>query len=934
MKKVMSTFLVALASSLTIMAADSPKYGQLKGRILDNEKNPLPGAVVIIDSNKLSAVTDLDGFFSFANLSSGNHNLKVTYIGFLPVSKTIVVSEESTVDDIVMSDTSRELNEVVVTGVFSGQQRAINAQKNNINITNVVSADQIGKFPDSNIGDALKRISGINVQYDQGEARFGQVRGTPAEFSSVTINGSRLPSAEGDIRNVQLDLIPSDMIQTIEVSKTLMPDQDGDAIGGSINLVTKNSPHRFTVGAVAGTGYNWISRKAQMNFGLTLGNRFFNNRFGVMFAASYNNAPSGSYNTEFIWEKDDNGKIYINDYQIRQYFVTRERQSYSLSLDWKFNDYNKIWFKGIFNNRNDWENRYRTTLKDMTPEGKADVRVQTKGGTPDNRNARLERQRTMDFTLGGENRLGIFGIDWKLGYARASEERPNERYIDYRLKKQKFSIDLSNPREPLATPEEGSTITLNDDFSLKELTQQQEDIVEKDFKAALDFKTKLSDRAKLKFGFKFVSKSKNKEIDFYEYTPINEKAFDKDAFAHTVDMTTDRFMPSAKYKAGTFIDKYFLGSLNLDDKNQFESEQVAEELAGNYHARENVTSGYMRIDSRLADNLQFMGGLRVENTDLRYIGRIYDDETGEVSKTSPATSSYINFLPSLLLKWEINKDFLFRAGYNQSISRPKYSALVPGMRISRGDNEITVGNPGLKATTSHNIDLNAEYYWKSIGLVSAGLFYKRIEGFIVDEVAYNKEYEGNLWTKFTQPKNGGNANIFGVELAWQRDFSFITPAMKCLGLYATYTYTRSRITDFNFEGRENEKGLSLPGSPEHTANLSLYFDKCGFSARASFNYASAFIDEMGASSFYDRYYDAVKYLDLNVSYTFGRKTKITVYATAITQNADNAENAGTNLDFCRFEGQISLSDAQSLRLILHLSGGMSDIWPHRVACCL
>ena len=878
MKKVMSTFWVALASSLTIMAADSPKYGQLKGRILDNEKNPLPGAVVIIDGNKLSAVTDLDGFFSFANLSSGNHNLKVTYIGFLPVSKTIVVSEKSTVDDIVMSDTSRELNEVVVTGVFSGQQRAINAQKNNINITNVVSADQIGKFPDSNIGDALKRISGINVQYDQGEARFGQVRGTPAEFSSVTINGSRLPSAEGDIRNVQLDLIPSDMIQTIEVSKTLMPDQDGDAIGGSINLVTKNSPHRFTVGAVAGTGYNWISRKAQMNFGLTLGNRFFNDRFGVMLAASYNNAPAGSYNTEFIWEKDDDGKIYVNDYQIRQYFVTRERQSYSLSLDWKFNDYNKIWFKGIFNNRNDWENRYRTTLKDMTPEGKADVRVQTKGGTPDNRNARLERQRTMDFTLGGENRLGIFGIDWKLGYARASEERPNERYIDYRLKKQKFSIDLSNPREPLATPEEGSTITLNDDFSLKELTQQQEDIVEKDFKAALDFKTKLSDRAKLKFGFKFVSKFKNKEIDFYEYTPIDEKAFDKDAFSHTVDMTTDRFMPSAKYKAGTFIDKYFLGFLNLDDKNQFESEQVAEELAGNYHARENVTSGYMRIDSRLADNLQFMGGLRVENTDLRYIGRIYDDETGEVSKTAPATSSYINFLPSLLLKWEINKDFLFRAGYNQSISRPKYSALVPGMKISRGDNEITVGNPGLKATTSHNIDLNAEYYWKSIGLVSAGLFYKRIEGFIVDEVAYNKEYEGNLWTKFTQPKNGGNANIFGVELAWQRDFSFITPAMKCLGLYATYTYTRSRITDFNFEGRENEKGLSLPGSPEHTANLSLYFDKCGFSARASFNYASAFIDEMGASSFYDRYYDAVKYLDLNVSYTFGRKTKITVYA--------------------------------------------------------
>lgn len=870
--------MVSLASCLTMSAVDGPKDGLLKGRILDNEKNPLPGAVVIIDENKQSVVTDIDGYYSFGNLSSGTHNLSVSYIGYLPVKKPIVVSDAGTVEDVVMSDSSQELKEVVVTGVFSGQQSAINAQKNNVNITNVVSADQIGKFPDSNIGDALKRISGINVQYDQGEARFGQVRGTPAEFSSVTINGSRLPSAEGDVRNVQLDLIPSDMIQAIEVSKTLMPDQDGDAIGGSINLVTKNSPHRFSVGAVAGTGYNWVSQKMQSNFGLTLGNRFFNDRLGVMFAASYNNAPSGSYNTEFVWEKDDDGKVYVNDYQIRQYYVTRERQSYSLSLDWKFNSDNKIWFKGIFNNRNDWENRYRVTLKDISPEGKADVRIQTKGGSDDNRNARLERQRTMDFTLGGENRLGWLGIDWKLGYDRASEERPNERYIDYRLKSQHFNFDLSDLREPFATPADGSTMTLNDDFSLKELTQQQEDIVEEDFKAAVDFKAKLNERSKIKFGFKYVSKSKDKEIDFYEYKPLDKKAFNADAWAHTLDKSTDDFMPSSKYQVGTFVDKKFLGALNLNDESTFEREQVAEELAGNFHARENVTSGYVRIDSRIADDLHFMGGLRVENTSLRYVGRDYDDETNTVSKTATETSDYINFLPSLLLKWEINDDFMLRAGYNQSISRPKYSALVPGMNIKRGDNEIKIGNPELKATTSHNLDINAEYYWKSIGLVSAGLFYKRIEGFIVDEVAYNKEYQGTVWTKYTQPKNAGNANIFGVETAWQRDFSFITPSMKCIGLYATYTYTHSRVTDFNFEGRENEDGLSLPGSPEHTANLSLYFDKSGFSTRLSFNYASAFIDEMGASSFYDRYYDSVKYLDLNLSYTFGKRTKFTLFA--------------------------------------------------------
>lgn len=863
---------------MATIAAGSANSGILKGRILDNEEKPLPGAVIVLDGNQQSIIADADGFYSFANLPSGKHNLEVSYIGYVPVSRSVSVVESPVTADIVMADTSTELNEVVITGVFSGQHKAINAQKNNLNITNIVSADQIGKFPDSNIGDALKRISGINVQYDQGEARFGQVRGTPAEFSSVTINGSRLPSAEGDIRNVQLDLIPSDMIQTIEVSKTLMPDQDGDAIGGSINLVTKNSPHRLTFGAVAGTGYNWISRKAQMNFGLTAGSRFFNDRLGAMLAVSYKNDPAGSYDTEFIWEKDENGNIFINDYQIRQYYVTRERQSYSLSLDWRFNDFNKIWFKGIFNNRNDWENRYRTTLKDIAPDGKADVRIQTKGGSGDERDARLEQQRTMDFTLGGENRYKWLDMEWKMGYARASEERPNERYIDYRLKSQLFDFDLSNPIEPFATPREGYTMTLNDKASLKDLTQQQEDIVEQDFKISLDFKARLSDRSKIKFGAKFVNKTKDKEIDFYEYTPVDKKVFNSEAFANTTNQTNERFMPSPKYKAGVFIDKQFLASLDLDNIDAFEKQQVAEELAGNFHARENITSGYVRVDSRLADNLNFMGGLRVESTALRYVGRIYDDETNTVAKTDPESSSYINFLPSLLLKWDITSDLMLRAGYNQSISRPKYSALVPGMNIKRGDNEIKIGNPGLKATTSHNLDLSAEYYWKSIGLASAGLFYKRIEGFIVDEVAYNKEYGGTVWTKLTQPKNGGNANILGAEFTIQRDFSFITPALKCLGLYATYTYTHSEITDFTFDGRENEKGLSLPGSPEHTANLSLYFDRNGFSARASLNYASAFIDEMGTSTFYDRYYDAVKYMDLTVSYTFGHKTKFTVFA--------------------------------------------------------
>ena len=530
MKRVLKlvSFVLLLASmNGTALAEDKvaePKQGTIRGRIVDTSKQTLPGASIYIEKLRTGVTSDVNGYYTFSDLTPGTYTVKVSYVGYTPVEMKITIPAGKTLEKDVILNEGYELQEVVVGGAFQGQRRAINSQKNSLGITNVVSADQVGKFPDSNIGDALKRISGINVQYDQGEARFGQVRGTSADLSSVTINGNRIPSAEGDTRNVQLDLIPADMIQMIEVNKVVTPDMDGDAIGGSINLVTKNSPYKRTIMATAGSGYNWVSDKAQLNLGFTYGDRFFNNKLGVILSASYQNAPSGSDDIEFMWDRDTKGNICLTDYQIRQYYVTRERQSYSAAFDWKINSNHKLTFKGIFNNRNDWENRYRLSFKKLNEDvndkaenavadNKASVRIQTKGGTPDNRNARLERQRTMDFTLGGEHLFGKLAMDWNGSFARASEERPNERYIGFELKKQKFDIDLSDERRPFATAQSGSTMELNDKFALQELTQQQEEIVEKDMKFSMNFKLPLAkgtNSNKLSFGAKVVSKSKSK----------------------------------------------------------------------------------------------------------------------------------------------------------------------------------------------------------------------------------------------------------------------------------------------------------------------------------------------------------------------------------------------------------------------------------------
>lgn len=899
--KLVSLILLFLNMSSNTFAEEKVnvvKQGTIRGRIIDASKQTLPGASIYIENLRTGVTSDVNGYYTFSNLNPGTYTIKISYVGYSPVEMKITIPAGKTLEKDVVLNEGLELQEVVVGGAFQGQRRAINSQKNSLGITNVVSADQVGKFPDSNIGDALKRISGINVQYDQGEARFGQVRGTSADLSSVTINGNRIPSAEGDTRNVQLDLIPADMIQTIEVNKVVTPDMDGDAIGGSINLVTKNSPYKRTITATAGSGYNWISEKAQLNLGFTYGDRFFNDKLGIMLSASYQNAPSGSDDVEFVWDTDSKGTICLTDYQIRQYYVTRERQSYSAAFDWDINANHKLFFKGIFNNRNDWENRYRLTLKDLNKDvnkkkegavadNKASVRLQTKAGSPNNRNARLERQRTMDFTLGGEHLFGKLSMDWNASYARASEERPNERYLGYELKKQNFDIDLSDIRRPYASAEAGSTLILNNNFSLQELTEQQEDIVEKDLKFSMNFKLPLVKgfySNQLRFGAKVVDKSKDKDLEFYDYEPVDEKAFNSNSFSNTSEQNRNGYMPGEKYKAGTFISKEYVGGLDLNNSSLFNKTENLEELAGEYKARETVTAGYLRFDQNFGKKLSAMVGLRLENTHLKYNGRkltLNDDGDPESLTVTPdVKDSYLNILPSVLLKYNVNEDFKIRGSFTETLSRPKYSALIPNVNINNKDNELTLGNLELKPTTSFNFDLSADYYFKSVGLVSIGIYYKDINDFIVTQTVRGYEYEGNSYDKFMQPRNAGDANLLGVEVGYQRDFGFIAPTLKCVGFYGTYTYTHSKVNNFNFTGRENEKDLKLPGSPEHTANASLYFEKGGLYVRLSYNFASDFIDEMGESAFYDRYYDKVNYMDVNASYTFGKKLRTTFYAEA------------------------------------------------------
>ena len=285
-----------LLATLSIISLGAYAQSAISGQAVDEMNIPLPGAVISLDGST-TTVSDLNGRFSFVGLSEGEHTVVLNYTGYKSVSQDVTLSGKNVTIALKTSPNTTVLGEIEVIGsIGQGQAKALNRQRTNTNATNVVSSDQVGRFPDANIGDAMKRISGITMQNDQGEARNIIVRGLAPQLNSVTINGERIPSAEGDNRNIQMDLIPSDMIQTIEVSKSLTPDMDADAIGGSVNLVTRAVPGGRRIAVTGGLGYNTLRQAPVMTGSFTYGSRFANDKLGVVVSYSGNDNIFGSDN--------------------------------------------------------------------------------------------------------------------------------------------------------------------------------------------------------------------------------------------------------------------------------------------------------------------------------------------------------------------------------------------------------------------------------------------------------------------------------------------------------------------------------------------------------------------------------------------------------------------------------------------------------------
>lgn len=908
MRRILSLLLILMLS----WSAFAQKI-VVTGLVVDQNNLALPGASVKLLPKENYTFSDVNGRFEFLNVGiEDSFEIVVEYLGYRPVVNQYEAKGLKSLDITIVVNETEYLDGIVVLGDrLRGQMKALNQQKNGSNISNIVSADQVGRFPDANIGDALKRIPGITMQNDQGEARNIIVRGLAPELNSVTLNGDRIPSAEGDNRKVQMDLIPSDMVQTIEVNKTLTPDMDADAIGGSVNLITRAAPNGYRISSTLSGGYNPIRSGGLYNGALVFGNRFFNNKFGMVLSGSYNKNIYGSDNVEAVWVKDDYDNVYIDEHDIRKYDVTRTRRSFSGAFDYKFNDFNSITFNAMYNWRDDWENRYRARTRGIEPiyddmdESKiigyeGSVRRETKGGIDNDRvkGSRLEQQTVQNYSLRGDHLIGSkMDMDWGINYSKAREYRPNERYIEFESGDLEFKPDFGSTELPLYQP---VSAVSNSEYEMRTLSENTDNTYENELSARVNFRIPFSvidgQKGRLRFGAKVRLKNKVRENRFTEYSPAGG-AYATMADVSLVNWDGRNWQPDDRYVPGSFASKEFLGGLDLTNGSLFESESVPSEyLPLNYNAREQVTAGYIRWDQDFTSSFGIILGARIEHTGIDYEGNIIQDEEDLTGKRS-VENAYTNFLPNLTLKYKATEDFIIRAAWTTALARPNYYMLSPFVSTILDDNEIEAGNPNLKSSYSWNYDLMAEYYFQSVGLVSAGAFYKNIDNFIYtyrDESYTGSKFATDFpdlpnpisgtddWT-LIQARNGDQVHVYGFEAAFQRQLDFLPGAfLKGFGIYTNYTFTKSEAKGIYSNDGDLREGLMLPGTAPHMFNASLSWENSRFSARLSLNHASAYLDELGGEDFDDRYYDKQTFLDFNASYRINNNFRVFFEANNLT----------------------------------------------------
>jgi TonB-dependent receptor len=858
--------------------------GIIKGKITGQENmEPLTGATILIAGTSTSTATNLNGEYQFY-VNTGNLKLTVRYLGYQDTVISVTVgANELKVLNIVMRSRQQALRNVTVTGYTQGQAKALNQQKNADNIKNIVAADQIGKFPDPNAAEALQRVPGVNIERDQGEGRYVSVRGLAPQFTNTSVNGEQIPSPEASVRYVALDAIPSDQLASIEVSKALTPDMDGDAIGGSINLITRSAQSRTAeFSGSLGGGYNNLMRKGNVQGQLQYGQRFGKNeKFGLLLNSNYYQNHLGSDNVERA--------IQDNEVELRDYELVRTRLGLSSSLDYRFNNKNEIYFRTLYSRFTDREWRRRYVFK---PEDE-EIEKLTKD--------RFESQSVLSLNAGAKHIFKGFLLDYEAQYSYAEQNTPYDNEAAF-VAGIPSTLNYSNPKFPAIT---ANDYTNNSLYEFNEIgfgnTLAKDKNLTAKFNVGIPYKISSSDGL-IKFGAKMRLKDKSYTIEQNTFENLGGVP-NLDQFAG--EPVKDRFL-SGRYELGKPLDISQLARYYNANPAQFElqiADKAADEALESFKATEDVMAAYLMTRQQIK-KLMVLGGVRYERTKVTYNSKdVIIAPNGDLQEIRPVSGSsvYDFVLPQLHFKYELSKLSNLRAAVTYSYARPNFSEIIPAQEINREDGIATVGNANLKPVKAINYDLMAEHYFGSVGILSGGLFYKQLDNFIYRRILFNSPYPltgtpAISAINVVQSQNGNEAKVLGTELALQRRLSFI-PALRDFSVYLNYTYShskaniQSRVADEDNANATEE--IQLPGQSDHVGNASLAYEGKKFSARLSLNFNSSYVSEIGATKNEDIFIKDRMQLDANLGYAINNRFRLFADVLNITNQPLQAYQGNT-----------------------------------------
>jgi len=773
---------------------------------------------------------------------------------------------------------NQQIQEITVFGQNRALQKAQERKRLSAAILDAVSSDEIGNLPHRNSAEAIEALAGVSLAYDQGEGRFVTIRGASPNLNNVTINGISAGTPEGDGRTVPLDVIGGELLSTIEVIKAVTPDMDAQGVGGTINVVPASPfDHEgfFAAGSIQ-NGFEENSGDNPFAADVTVGNRFGrNDQWGALFGGNFserNFVSKGIFPDD--WVENDLGGAQPEAFKQNHYEIDRTRFGFNGALEYQTEE-NHYFLRAFFSEFQEDEFRQRIEYEILRdPQFSSDTSGSTSDGEAESELRVEEKDKNfINLSVGGENQINNWQVDYSLTYVDTETVEPNERW-EFRADGLDFEFDTSR-KLPDVTP--GANAQDPNNFEFARFREQDQLIEQESWVADLNIQRDGlfgSLPGFVKFGAKIQTTDKLQDVEEPRWVD-GDTAFSFGSEDLTGESIEDR-INGRVFPMGPLIDfvraREFTAA-NIDNANLFEFDEEATREDGfldDFDLTEDIYAGYVMANVELGD-FKVIGGLRVEHTDTQADG--YELANSEELSTVSNSGSYTNLLPNLHVHYQASDQLLLRAAWTNTIGRPGYGQIVPTRELEFDEfspgvfqGELSEGNPDLDPFESMNLDFSAEYYFSDLGMISAAAFYKEVDNPIFGERVTETDitFEGRFFEEleFQRPANAKEGTIKGIELSYQQRLAFLPAPFDGFGIVGSATLVDS---DLEVPGREDED-LPFIGQADEIYSAQISYQKGPFQGVVSYDYAGSFLDSLEGSPETDLQIASFGRLDARLSF--------------------------------------------------------------------